>query len=87
VSWTTRTIKFEEVTRGARKNLPCPDCGKKVRRQITFSQTINPWNKNAAGEPKTWQEIQEELKADVAKWAAKPVQCKSCRDASEGGAE
>lgn len=82
----TRTIRFEEVTRGAQKNLPCPDCGKKVRRQRTFSQTINPWNKNAAGEPKTWQEIQDELKVDAAKWAAEPVKCAACRDAGADGA-
>lgn len=81
-----QTITFEEVTRRAAKNLPCPDCGKKVRRQTTFMQTINPWNKNAAGEPKTRQEIQDELKADAAAWVQEPVRCTACREANRDGA-
>ena len=80
---SVRTIRFEEVWRAARKNLPCPGCGKKVRRQTTLFQTINPWNKNAAGEPKSREEIHSELAVEAAEWEREPVQCKACREASE----
>lgn len=86
MSWTTHTVRFQEVEHRAQKNLPCPDCGKKVRRSTTFEQTINPWNKNAAGDPKTVTEIREELAADAAAWREKPVQCKACIEASGDGA-
>lgn len=81
MSWTTRTITFPPVKRRAVKNLPCPDCGKKVKRQTTFEQTLNPWNKNAAGEPKSVPEIREELRVEAEAWEAEPVQCKACREA------
>lgn len=79
--WVTTTYRFQPVQRRAVKNLPCPDCGKKVKRQTTFEQTINPFNKNAEGEPKSWQEIQAELKVQADAWRVEPVQCKACREA------
>jgi uncharacterized C2H2 Zn-finger protein len=78
----TRTIRFQEVTQQGTKNLPCPDCGKRVRRQKTFSQTINPFNKNANGAPKSHQEIRTELLEQVRTWAAEPVLCSACTEAA-----
>lgn len=83
---TSYTQKFESVPLPASKNLPCPGCGKKVRRSRTFSQTINPFNKNAAGQAKTRQEILAELRERAAAWKQEPEQCTPCADAKTGGA-
>jgi hypothetical protein len=74
--------RFAEVAWPTSKRLPCPDCGKKVRRQTKFWQTLNPFNKNAAGQPKTEQEILAELRAEAAEWEQKPEQCTPCRTKS-----
>lgn len=65
------TYRFEEIKRQAKKRVPCETCGKKVTRQRTFSQTVNPFNKNADGDPKTEREISEELTAECHEWEAK----------------
>lgn len=46
----------------------CRACGRPGKRQRTFRQTINPFNKNAAGQPKTWNEIWQELQCQAATW-------------------
>jgi predicted RNA-binding Zn-ribbon protein involved in translation (DUF1610 family) len=85
VNWVTRTVRFQPVKQRVTKNLPCPDCGKNVKRQTTFEQTLNPWNKNTDGDPKSAMEIHAELKVAADAWRAEPVQCKSCRESGEGG--
>lgn len=42
--------------------------GKRKRKQKKFSQTINPFNKNKDGLPKTKKEILIELKDRIEKW-------------------
>lgn len=46
----------------------CRVCGRPGKRQRTFRQTLNPFNRNAAGEPKTYREIQDELRCCAATW-------------------
>jgi hypothetical protein len=85
--WVTETVRFEEVKHQATKNLPCPGCGKKVRRQRTFANTINPWNQDpATGLPRTRQEIRGKLREDAAAWELEPVTCAVCESASGGAA-
>lgn len=76
MSW--RTVHFPEIKWQAVKNLPCPDCGKKVRRQKTFTQTQSPFNKNAQGQPATGQEITAKLRKQAEEWQAKPARCTPC---------
>jgi hypothetical protein len=59
---------YEEVEHPFTKTVPCRVCGKKLKRSTTLSQTINPFNRNAAGDPKTRQEIRAELKAKAETW-------------------
>lgn len=59
---------FQEVRRSAIKDGACPVCGVKTTRQQKFYQTISPFNKNAAGDMKTADEIVVELKAEMAAW-------------------
>lgn len=82
---TSRTVRFRELSLQASKNLPCPSCGKKVRRQRTFRQTLNPFNKNAAGEPKSAKEIYADLQKKVDEFEATPVRCTPCTEQDGDG--
>ena len=77
---------YEQLQTAAVKSLPCPGCGRKVRRQRTFTQTLNPFNRNAAGDPKTRPEVYESLRAKAAAWRAEPVTCSRCEGHPDGAA-
>ncbi|MBP2581860.1 hypothetical protein J3A78_002338 [Streptomyces sp. PvR006] len=62
------TYRFEQVPLTAKKSVPCTICGKQVRRQCTFMQTISPFNKHPDGIPKSRIDILQELKAQANKW-------------------
>lgn len=46
----------------------CPACGKRVLRSRTFEQTVNPFNRNANGVPKTWEEVFADVRAQADAW-------------------
>lgn len=73
------TYRFREIKHQASKNLPCPGCGKRLRRQRTFIQTLNPFNKNAEGRVKTELEIVRELNATASEWEQKPERHDACQ--------
>jgi hypothetical protein len=83
---TYTTTRFERVPLTAVKNVPCAGCGKKVRRQRTFEQTINPFNKHADGIPKSRIDILGELKNKADAWKAEPEIHTKCAEtvASDG---
>lgn len=68
MGWVTIRETYEPVRWPESRSGKCPVCGKRVRRSTTFQQTLNPFNKNAAGEPKTRSEIWAELKVKAAGW-------------------
>lgn len=68
---------FQEVTLMGRKAGKCR-CRKRRTRTEKFFQTLNPYNKNKAGEIKTRVEILEELSAEKSKWMAEPITCPTC---------
>jgi hypothetical protein len=73
------TYRFQEVPLYATKTVPCAgDCGRKLRRQRKFSQTLNPFNKDSEGRPKTTQQIYAELSAEAKEWEAEPETCRHC---------
>ena len=72
------TYRFQEVPLYGTKNIPCSGCGKKLRRQRKFTQTLNPFNKNSEGHPKTVKEIQSELSERIKTWQAEPETCRNC---------
>lgn len=76
---TTYTHWFERVPLTATKNVPCAGCGKKIRRQRTFEQTINPFNKNADGSVKDYADIYRELEAKADAWKAEPEIHTACQ--------
>ncbi|MGQ4513624.1 hypothetical protein [Streptomyces sp. DW26H14] len=76
------SYRFERVPLTAVKSAPCTVCGKKVRRQRTFEQTLNPFNKNADGTVKTYADIYRELDADADAWKAEPETHPKCQAAA-----
>ncbi len=58
------TIRFQVVARIRIDRYRC-GCGKRFQRTARVEQTINPWNKNAAGVPKKWAEIWKELGVEL----------------------
>lgn len=76
------TTTFERVPLTVKKSVPCTVCNRKVRRQRTFEQTINPWNKTSDGKVKTYKHIYPELEAKAAAWKAEPETHSDC-EASE----
>lgn len=69
------TVRFEKVTRRVQKRGKCQSCGKTHTRATTLWQTLNPFNKNAEGFPKTRNEIYDELQTQAATWKAAPITC------------
>lgn len=73
------TIVFENVsTRRTRKGL-CTRCGKKCQVTREFSQTVNPFNRDESGNPKTRAAIMQENVRDAAAWNETPLVCKGCQ--------
>ena len=58
---------FEEVSLVEEVIIICDKCGRKKKTKIKVCQTINPFNKNADGEVKQYNEIMEELKIELPK--------------------
>lgn len=72
------TYRFQEVPLYGTKNVPCSGCGKKLRRQRKFFQTLNPFNKAADGSPKTVTQINAELTEQIKQWKQEPETCSNC---------
>jgi len=69
-------INFRAIKLRAEKTGKCV-CGKRIKRSITFSQTINPYNRDANNNLKDEQGIQKELRSKASEWKKKPVHCKA----------
>ena len=78
----TETVRFERVPVTAVKTVRCTGCGKRLRRQRTFEMTLNPWNRNAQGQPRTRQEILDALQAQADEWQGRPETCARCAEAT-----
>lgn len=72
-------ITFEVVRLCGRKQVKCQNCGRRVTRSKEFSQTINPFNKNADGELKDRYEILAELRQARDEWRKQPELCSRCQ--------
>ena len=69
---------FEVVKHRAEKTGKCK-CGKRLKRSMTFEQTINPFNVDAAGVPKSRGLILAELVDEAETWQKEPVVCSECQ--------
>lgn len=61
------TYRFHEVKKVGQRRFK-DENGKWRYQKKTFGQTINPFNINAAGVPKTRQEIYAELNEEIRRW-------------------
>ena len=59
---------FEIVETKATVTWADPATGKKRQRTEKFSQTINPFNKGADGQPKSREQIREEINRAARLW-------------------
>lgn len=73
----TFRLRFDDVRLPVIKHMKCA-CGKYRQRRKTFMQTINPYNRNADGTPKTRVDILNELHLQADKWRTEPIYCTDC---------
>lgn len=74
-----RRIVFDKITFGpVQKRFRCPRCSKSVRRQKTFMQTHNPWNRAKDGHIRSRVEILEELSRIAREWKISTELCGEC---------
>lgn len=72
IRYTHEVVKYR-----AAKSVVC-ECGKHVRRQTTFEQTINPYNQRPDGQLKSRADIMDELRTQARRWETKPELCSAC---------
>ena len=81
--YTTITFSGEKAT--APYTCTCGGCGKTLNRKATVEHTVNPFNKNAAGEVKTRAEVRSSAReaaiAEAAKLEGSTVTCRDCEEA------
>lgn len=73
------TYVFKEIKASERIKTPCVECGKSVTRTVTEFQTVNPYNLNAKGAPKTEGEIRLELPLQLKKAVYEQVKRATCK--------
>ncbi len=77
------TIRFQEVKYPVKRRVECAGgCGKKLTRQTTLTQTINPFNKNADGSVRTYSDIWRELRDKSAEWKPEAT-CPACSNSED----
>jgi len=59
---------FEKVKYRGTAYFVCPVCGKRFRRDRTFTATVNPWNVNPDGSPRTAGDIRLGLRLQAEAW-------------------
>lgn len=75
-------ITFEAVRIAAHDRFNCAHCGKRRERVREFEQTLNPFNRNEKGEPKSREEILAEVREEAKVWLARNSKvCKTCEAA------
>lgn len=72
-------IEFERVKFKGIKNTVCIKCLCRLRRQKTFEQTINPFNRLPNGAIKTREDIYKELWSERTSWRFKSELCEKCK--------
>lgn len=77
-------IQFPVVKLKASRSGTCSVCHAGRRRARTFEQTLNPWNKNSNGQPKTREEAMAELTIEAQQWTQGPLVCRACESKAEG---
>lgn len=69
------TYQYQQITARRSHRGKCPGCGKTVTRSRTFSQTVNPFHKNADGSVKTPDEVRESVNREADAWVPDFAHC------------
>lgn len=69
---------FEKVPLTVTRTGKCTVCGKRAQRAATFYQTINPYNKDKDGNPKSYGVIYRELRVKADAWRKTPLMHARC---------
>lgn len=59
---------FRGITYMAHRVGKCPVCGRGTTRRRTFMQTVNPWNLNPEGTPKSALEVWCSVETEAKDW-------------------
>ena len=73
-------INFQEIKLSATKSGVCPFCQERARRSITLMNTVNPWNVNAQGLPRTPDQSRAHLREQLAEWRLEPTWHLRCEE-------
>ncbi len=85
-------MQFEEIKYSQPRSGKCSVCGKRTKRMISESATVNPFNRTeqgaevrvlsdvdmSKGRPKTREEVAADVRAKLAAKAAEPLKCSRC---------
>lgn len=82
-------IFFEKITRKQVLSLKCR-CGKRIARTVSVTHTVNPFNKDEYGLPKSRSQVADDVLKELSRKASEmthsEVHCKACASAREQGA-
>jgi hypothetical protein len=73
------TYNFGKVWVRSCRRGRCAACGRRTQQTIKLWQTINPFNKNSSGLPKSHEEILRELNAELVQKTSTLLLCSGCR--------
>lgn len=78
-------VTFDEISRADTIHAKCDRCGGKAQRTIRVTHTVNPYNRNADGVPRTPEEVLAQVK-DVLAFKVKQIRasgitCRKCENA------
>lgn len=81
--YRTVTTRFQEVTRSQPVEVKCSACGQRRTRIVKVTHTINPYNRNELGQPRSHDEVRAcvlaELARQVASTADSTIICRPCQ--------
>lgn len=58
-------VTFDDITQFKTIRYKCRSCNKPRTKNFRVSHTINPWNKNEDGEPKSHSEVAEDVSYEL----------------------
>lgn len=67
-------VKFEQISRPVKRSGKCYGGFYHTQRR-TFTNTVNPFNKNKDGSIKTPQQVFIDVRKESDKWASQPIEC------------
>lgn len=68
MSGYTITETYQQVSATARRYGRCPECGARVTRSRTITNTINPMNRRPDGQVKDYSEVRADVQAKADRW-------------------